>query len=256
MTRASDPDMELKKCYQFGGYSGHRGASGTAGRTFRVYTGPVSSLGALRAHEKAMKDWIDVQEGTQSSAWSTLRNYGKSSDRIQPRGSVWGETRRNHKEQAARYVGRSYRLARADEAYEEQKALNDALAEGAGISTLKLAPILITPSPTGTASPSGTAPGGIKVLPGLGPFVSGVVPRTGSGGSGGNGQSDQYQELLDRIAELESTEDVGYMPSIDNLPSIDIAPPYVEEDGIPAWMWAAGGAAALLAVHMMTRKKD
>ena len=168
LTKASDPDMELKKCYQFGGYSGHRGASGTAGRTFRVYTGPLSSYGALRAHEKAMKDWIDAQEEALQVIWTTMgarrhHRKGKSgANRFNVPFDCMGECKRTQKELGARFIGRSYRLKEADKAYAEQKALNDALAEGGGVTQLNIMPLPLT------LEHLSTTPKVVKVLPGIG----------------------------------------------------------------------------------------
>jgi hypothetical protein len=241
----SNDALEIEKCYFFGGYQGHRGANGVSKRTFRVYTGPKSAYYVLRQHEASLRSWIADEEARMSNLWDKMRYSGKSDDRIQPK--AWGagnsgKSKREHKERAARYIGHSYRRKEAKKALELQKTLNDVLQAGAGIVTpqLYIKPMLIDPRVADVQRQSDI---GVQ----SGPIYEDYE-------SGGNGQSDQYQELLDRIAELESWEDVvnggGYMPSAD----IDARTTYVEEDEIPTWMWAVGGAGAAFVLYRMMKK--
>ena len=232
----SNDALEIEKCYFFGGYQGHRGANGVAKRTFRVYTGPKSAYLSLRQHEASLRSWIAEEEARMSGLWGQLLNYGKSGDRIHPRGSVMGSTRRKHKEKAARYAGYSYRRKEAKKALELQKSLNDALGSGAGLVTPH---VLATPM----AIPAGSSPSVLQK-----DLVWGGQSQDYESGGGQSQQDDYESQIADyerQIAEYEQQSSPVVPESID----------YMEEDKIPAWMWVAGGAAALVGVHMITRKK-
>tara|TARA_B100001778_G_scaffold229562_1_gene190944 strand:+ start:2169 stop:2948 length:780 start_codon:yes stop_codon:yes gene_type:complete len=233
LTLASNPDMELDKCYFFGGYSGHKDAPGVAKRTFRVYTGPASAYANLIEHQMSLAQWITEEEASMATLWSQLATYGKSGDRIQPRGSVWGQTRREHKEKAARFVGKSYRRARALEAYNRQKTINAAMQSGG--ATLNLRPLIVT-IPTVVQDE--------WVKPDL-PTIRDFNPQI---------DFDAWRDAERDIAP--PPEDLPVGDTNGDLENWPYVPETDGESEIPTWVYAAGGAGAFFLLARLFRKKE
>lgn len=233
LTLASNPLMELDKCYFFGGYSGHKDAPGVAKRTFRVYTGPASAYTSLKSHEMSLAQWIEGEEAAMATLWSQLAHYGKSGDRIQPRGSVWGQTRRGHKEKAARFIGRSYRRQQALKAYNRQKTINDAMQSAGATLVLKPLPLII--------------PDVVQDE-----WVKPDLPRI-----------QDFQPQVDFDAWRDAERDIAPppedLPVVDDSTYVDEVPYVPEADGeseIPTWVYAAGGAGAIFLLSRLFRKKE
>jgi hypothetical protein len=239
----SNDALEMEKCYFFGGYQGHRGANGVSKRTFRVYTGPKSEYLFLRQHEASLRSWIADEEARMIALWKELLNYGKSSNRMYPRGSVMGSTRREHKEKAARYAGYSYRRKEAKKALELQKTLNDVLQAGAGIVTpqLYIKPMLIDPQVANVQRQAGI---GVQSGPIYEDYESG----------GNQSQQDDYES---QIADYESqiAEYENQVADTEDQQS-DLTDDWVipSSDEIPTWMWAVGGAGAAFVLYRMMKK--
>ena len=232
LTLASNPDMELDKCYFFGGYSGHKDAPGVAKRTFRVYTGPASAYTSLKSHEMSLAQWIEGEEATMATLWSQLASGGKSGNRIQPRDSLWFAARREHKEKAARFIGHSYRRQQALKAYNRQKTINDAMQSAGATLILRTLPITIPD----VIKEDWVAPD----LPGI----------------------QDFRPQVDFDAWRDAERDIA--PPPEDLPVVETDVDYTEDyipeaDGqseMPTWVYAAGGAGAIFLLSRLFRKKE
>lgn len=237
----SDDALRIDKCYYFGGYSGHKGASGVGKRTFRVYTGPKSAYYVLRQHEASLRSWIADEEDRMRDIWDSMgrRRYykkGKSgANRFNVPFDCMGECKRGQKELGARYIGHSFRRLKAKKALELQKSLNDALQAGGGVPQIFVQPLLLDPD---SYTPS-------------------------------------VQHSDPRVADVQRQADIGIRP--DYVPwreSLDILPDDVidtlrdmpaDQSGltddwgtpspeIPTWMWAVGGAGAAFVLYRIMKK--
>ena len=126
--------LTIDKCFHFGGYTGHRSAKGVDARTYRTYTGPRSALTALRRRAGALLAYNEADVAQRDRYWKKLKLYGVSGNRVKPR-DVWGRSKREHKENAARYLGFFYRAKAAKAAYNHQQLINNAMGAGAGVSS-------------------------------------------------------------------------------------------------------------------------
>ena len=232
----SDDALRIEKCYFFGGYNGHSGASGVSKRTFRVYTGPKSAYYVLRQHEASLRSWIADEEARMRDIWDSMgrRRYykkGKSgANRFNVPFDCMGECKRGQKELGARYIGHSFRRLKAKKALELQKSLNDALQAGGGVPQIFIQPMLIDP---GSYTPS---------VQHSDPRVAGTVsPEYQPWRESLDILPDDVRDHLDlpsQVDESDLTDDWG-------IPS---------SDEIPTWMWAAGGAGAAFVLYRMMKK--